>query len=300
MLGSLELFCAAAELESFAAAAHRAGVTPAAVSRSIARLEARLGVTLFARSTRQIRLNDHGRAYYLECRRALDWLIEAERALGSAQVQPGGSVRISLPTPLGHQKILPILPIFRARYPDIRLDIHLSNRNVDFIAEGFDLAVRGRAPPDSRLIARRLIDDPLVTVGSAAYVERHGAPTQPEELLDHDCIQFILPSTGQRVPWLYQHQGKLLELATDGSFSCSDDLLGTITLARHGGGLLQVPRFMVEEDLDSGRLVEVLRDFAGPTRPFSLIYPADRHLPRRVRVLIDFLIEAMNGEPPSA
>lgn len=291
MLGSLELFCLAAELGGFAAAAQRAGVTPAAVSRSVARLERRLGVRLFARTTRRIRLTDQGRAYHVHCRQALNQLIEAEREATGQQLQPSGTVRLSVPTPLGHRWILPLLPTFRARYPEVQLDIHIGNRNVDFVAEGFDLAVRGRTPPDSGLVARRLLDSPLVVVAAPEYLARAGTPTRLEDLIHHDCIQFELPSSGQRVPWLFRRDGEDVEIATEGGLCCSDDVLGTITLACHGGGLLQVPLFMVEDELADGRLAEMLTSFAGRTRAFSLVYPAGRHMPLRVRVLVDFLLE---------
>ncbi len=297
MLGSLELFCLAAEHGSFVAAARLAGVTPAAVSRTVARLELRLGTRLFARTTRRIRLTEQGRIYHAQCRQALNQLIEVERELGGQQLQPSGSIRISLPTPLGHLRILPLLPDFRLRYPEVKLDIHMGNRNVDFVAEGFDLAVRGRNPPDSGLIARRLLDDPLIVVAAPGYVARAGAPDTLEELARHECIQFDLPSNGQRVPWLFRHDGVDVEVLTEGGLACSGDVLATITLARHGGGLLQVPRFMVEGDLDTGALVEVMKPYAGRSRAFSLLYPAGRHMPLRVRVLMDFLLQRMGGHP---
>lgn len=297
MLGSLELFCLAAELGGFAAAAQRAGVSPAAVSRSVARLERRLGVQLFARTTRRIRLTDQGQAYHVHCRQALNQLIEAEREATGQQLQPSGTVRLSLPTSLGHRWILPLLPRFRAEYPDVQLEVHVGNRNVDFVAEGFDLAVRGRTPPDSGLVARRLLDSPLVVVAAPAYLARAGMPTRLEDLAQHECIQFELPSSGQRVPWLFRRDGEDIEVTTEGGMRCSDDVLGTITLACHGGGLLQVPRFMVEEELADGRLEENLASFAGRSRAFSLLYPSGRHMPLRVRVLVDFL---MSQRPPGA
>lgn len=299
MLGSLELFCLAAEQGSFAAAARRAGVTPAAVSRTVARLEARLGARLFARTTRTIRLTEHGRLYYTRCRQALDQLIEAERELGGRQSRPSGTVRISLPTPLGHLRILPLLPAFRSQYPDVKLEVHMDNRNIDFVADGFDLAVRGRAPPDSGLVARRLLDDPLAVVAAPPYLARAGTPGTLEDLARHDCIQFDLPSSGQRVPWAFRRDDADVDLPTEGGWACSGDILATITLARHGGGLLQVPRFMVEDDLRSGALVEVLQAYAGRTRVFSLLYPADRHMPLRVRVLVEFLLRRIAGHSPT-
>ncbi|TWT23321.1 LysR family transcriptional regulator [Luteimonas marina] len=295
MLGTLELFCLAAEHGSFVAAARRAGVTPAAVSRTIARLESRLGTRLFARTTRRIRLTEQGEAYYARCRQALTQLVEAERELSGRQVRPGGTIRISLPTPLAHLRILPLLPEFRQRYPDVALDVHVSNRNIDFVAEGFDLAVRGRNPPDSGLVARRLLDDPLVVVAAPGYLADAGTPATLEDLAGHECIQFDLPSSGQRVPWLFRREGVDVDVPAGGGLRCSDDLLATITLARHGGGLIQVPRFMVEEDLRRGVLVEVMRSHAGRTRSFSLLYPANRHMPLRTRVFIDFLLERIAG-----
>ncbi|HLA32644.1 MAG TPA: LysR family transcriptional regulator, partial [Pseudomonas sp.] len=142
LLGSIELFCLAAELGSFTAAAQAAGVTPAAVSRSVARLEALLGVRLLARTTRQMSLSEAGRVYFEQCRQALGQLGEAERTLSGQQSEPAGLLRISLPTTYGHYRVLPLLPAFRARYPQVRIEVELSNRNVDFTSEGFDLAIR--------------------------------------------------------------------------------------------------------------------------------------------------------------
>ena len=155
-LGSIELFCLAAETGSFTAAANLAGVTPAAVSRSVARLEERLGVRLFVRTTRQMRLTDSGRLYYQQCRQALTQLVDAEREVTGQQSQPSGLLRISVPTPYAHYRLLPKLPAFRRQFPDVQVDVHISNRNIDFADDGFDLAIRGKAPTDSGLIARTL------------------------------------------------------------------------------------------------------------------------------------------------
>jgi DNA-binding transcriptional LysR family regulator len=297
MVGSLLLFCRAAELESFVAAARDQGLTAAAVSRSIARLEAHLGVRLFQRTTRRVRLTEQGTRYYRSCRAALAALSEGERELRGGQVEPEGRVRISLPTPLGHRRILPLLAVFRARFPRVSIDIHLGNRNVDLIAEGFDLAVRGREPPDSGLVARLLIDEPLLVVAAPAYLAAAGVPDSLESLARHECVQFILPSSGQPVPWLFRVVGEDVSVPTRGGFSVADDLLGAITLVRHGAGLLQVPRFMVEAELQEGSMVEVLGRFGGRTRPFSLLYPAQPFMPLRVRLLVDFLVESLRSHP---
>ena len=295
MLGSIELFCLSAEHGSFTAAATEAGLTPAAVSRSIARLEARLGVRLFTRTTRRMQLTSTGEAYFAQCRQALNQLAEAERAASGAQAAPTGTVRISLPTPYAHHRVLPLLPAFRAAHPGIRLDVHVDNRNIDFAADGFDLAVRARALPDSGLVARALEDASLVVVATPAYLRRHRTPKTLTDLAAHDCIRFLLPSTGQPVDWLFQEDGVDLQLPVDGGLVCAQDLLAAVTLARHGGGLLQTYRFLVEEDLARGTLKEVLARYAGRSRPISLVYPAQRHMPLRVRVLIDFLLARLGG-----
>lgn len=297
-LGSIELFCKTAELRSFTAAAKASGLTPAAVSRSVSRLEQRLGVQLLVRTTRQVRLTDSGQSYYERCRQAIGQLVEAEREVTGDQHVPTGLVRMSLPTSYGHHRVLPVLPVFRAKYPGVTLDLQLTNRNIDFAAEGFDLAVRGRTQPDSGLVARKLEDAELVVVvATPAYLRRHGRPATLEALRSHDCIQFLLPSTGQVIPWLLRRAGSDFEHITKGDICCSEDILGAVTLARHGAGLLQTYRFIVEEDLKRRTLVPVLPAFGGTSRPFSLLYPAQRHMPLRVRVLIDFLLATFGPRP---
>jgi DNA-binding transcriptional LysR family regulator len=299
MLGSIELFCLAAELESFTAAAAAAGLTPAAVSRSIGRLEERMQARLFVRTTRKIRLTDGGRAYFAQCRQALNQLGEAGRELTGQQAEPAGLVRVSLPTPLGHLRVLPALPGFCARYPKVQVDIQLSNRNVDLTADGFDLAVRGRTPPDSTLVVRKLMDASLVVVATPQYLARAGTPQALDDLQRHACIQYTLPRTGLPVAWEFRDGQADVDVQTAGGLSCSEDLLGTATLARAGAGLLQTYRFIVEQDLAQGTLVEVLQPWAGRSRPFSVIYPSRRHLPLRVRAFIDFLAEAVAAPPLS-
>ncbi|WP_448632503.1 MULTISPECIES: LysR family transcriptional regulator [Pseudomonas fluorescens group] len=290
-LGSIELFCLAAEAGSFTAAAQVAGVTPAAVSRSIFRLEERLGSRLFVRTTRSIRLTEAGKTYFEQCRQALTQLIEAQQAMMGAQAVPAGPLRISLPTTYGHHRILPLLPAFRALYPQVSVDVHLSNRNIDFVAEGYDLAIRVRAQPDSSMIARQLEDARLVVVAAPDYLRRAGTPQTLEDLNEHECIQFELPSSGRRISWLFKVDGKDREVFAQGHYGCSDDVLGGVTLAKHGAGLFQTYRFIVEQELADGRLVEVLQPWGGRSRPFTLLYPHGRHMPQRVRAFIDFLLQ---------
>lgn len=297
MLGSIELFCLSAEHASFTAAAAAAGLTPPAVSRAIGRLEQRLGIRLFTRTTRRVQLTDAGRVYFQQCRQALNQLIDAEREVGGQQRVPSGTLRISVPTPLGHYRILPLLPVFRSRYPNVQLDVHVSDRNVDLTADRYDLVVRGRTPPDSSFVARKLLDAELVVVATPDYLARRRAPRTPSDLAAHDCLQFLLPRNGQPVPWLFRENGADIELPTQGSIACAEHLLAAVTLARHGGGVLQTYRFIVEDDLTRGNLVELLAEFGGRSRPFSLIHAGGPHMPLRLRVFIDFLVDAFRRNP---
>ena len=171
------------------------------------------------------------------------------------------------------------------------MDIHISNRNIDFVAEGYDLAVRVRAQPDSSLIARLLEDAELVVVAAPSYLQRAGTPQTLEELPTHECIQYELPSNGRRIPWLFQVDGKAQEFAGEAGYSCSDDVLGGVTLAKHGAGLFQTYKFIVEQELADGSLVQVLQAYGGRSRPFTLLYPHGRYVPHRVRAFVDFLMQ---------
>lgn len=289
LVGSIELFCAAAERGSFTAAAQATGVTPAAVSRSIARLEGRLGVRLFTRSTRSIKLTEVGRAYFEQCRQALAQLVDAERAATGQQDAPAGLLRISVPTTYGHYRILPLLPAFRARYPQVKVEVHVGNRNIDFADEGYDLAVRAREPADSTFVARKLEDAELVLVAAPEYLQRAGVPRSFGDLAEHECIQFALPSSGRPVEWLFRVDGKDVEFMPQGGYRCHEDVLAGVTLARAGAGLFQAYRFSVEDALRSGQLVEVLPACGGRSRPFSVLFPHNRHMSLRVRAFVDFL-----------
>ncbi|WP_416304955.1 LysR family transcriptional regulator [Neptunicella sp. SCSIO 80796] len=286
----IELFCLAAELGSFTQAANTAGITPAAVSRSISRLEERLSVRLFVRTTRQIRVTEHGRRYYQQCRNALTQLEEAEREVTGEQSTPTGLLRISAPTPYGHFRLLPLLAQFRQLYPGITFEINIGNRNIDLIAEDFDLAIRMRDPKDSSMIARKLEYAELVLVASPAYLDQAGTPTHLDDLEQHDCIQFELPSTGRRIPWLFSIDGNITEIETTGSYTCTDDALGIATLAKNSAGLVQTYRFIVAKELERGELIELLPQHGGASRPVFLLYPHARHISLRLRSFIDFLI----------
>lgn len=298
-LGSIELFCKAAELGSFTAAAVALGITPAAVSRSVGRLESRLGARLFVRTTRQIQLTPDGRLFREQCEQALAQIAEASRAVSGRQSVPKGLLRISVPTTYGHYRIFPLLPRFTAAYPEVELEVSVSNRNVDFVEDGFDLAIRLGLPQDSRLVARTLEDATMGVFASPAYLARRGTPRTLADLKRHDCIQFVLPSTGRTVPWLFTDAGAEVERAVSGPVRIRDDVLGCVNHARAGGGLCQTYHFIVEEAVAAKGLVEVLKRHGGRSRPFSILYPQNRHMSARVRAFVDFLVASLATTRPA-
>ena len=289
-IGSLEIFCLTVEQGSFTAAAVLAGITPAAVSRSISRIEERLGVKLFVRTTRQLRVTDEGQNYYYFCRKALDCLVDAENQISGVQQEPSGVLRISVPTAYAHFKLLPKLVDFYHQYPKIKLEIHVSNMNVDLIAQEYDLAIRGNYLADSGLIARKLEDAALCIVASPDYLQGRNSPQNLEDLKQHECIQFEIPSTGKSAMWTFKQAEKDISLHVNGRILCRDDYLSTLTLVKSGLGLMQVYRFTVENELKDGRLIEVLNEYNQTTRPFYLIYPHAKYQPLKLKVLINYLL----------
>lgn len=296
-LGSIEIFCKAAELGGFKPAAEALGLTPPAVSRSVQRLEARLGVRLFARTTRQVRLTDDGRLYYEQCRQALAQLEEAQRALSGQRAEVRGLLRVSVPSTWGHYRLLPRLPEFLARHPQVSVDVHVSNRNVDFVEEGYDLAIRRGDPQDSRLVARVLEHATQGVFASPDYLRRRGVPRTLADLAHHDCLQFVLPSTGRPLPWYFMQDGREVEHRIDGRLRCLEDVVACLDLARAGAGLAQGYHFVAKADVASGALVEVLQPLRSRGWPFHVLYPQNRHLSARVRAFVDFLLQEVAPRP---
>jgi DNA-binding transcriptional LysR family regulator len=296
-LGSIELFCKAAELGSFTAAAEALGVTPASVSRSIRRLEARLGVRLFVRTTRSVRLTGDGELYRMECQQALNQIAEAEHILSGKQSTPKGLLRISVGTVYAHHRLVPLLPGFMAAYPDVEVELNVANRNIDFVEEGYDLAIRLGEPQDSGLVARKLEDAGVGVFASPAYLRRRGRPRTLDELGAHDLIQFVLPSTGRPMPWVFRGQDGLdIDYVFKSRQRVHEDVLAGLRWAVAGGGLFQIYHFVAQEAVAAGHLVEVLQEASGRSRPFHVLYPHNRHLSVRVRVFIQYVLDALNSE----
>jgi DNA-binding transcriptional LysR family regulator len=289
-LPTVLVFCASYELGSFSKAGRQLGITPQAASRAVVRLERSLGTALFRRTTRLITPTDAGRAYFPIARQALDLLASAERVLQHEGQLRGGQVRISAPTTFGHHRLLPFLASFRERYPHIALDVHIGNRNIDFAADGFDLAVRMGAVRERGLVARKLGDFALGVYAAPSYLARRGTPKTPAQLAAHECLAFVMPRTGRVLPWTFVPGPTALVPPT--GVRCSEDVLATVTLARAGAGLLQTYDFLVTDEVRRGALVEVLREFRGASRPFSLLYPQTPKPTAAARTLIDALLHA--------
>lgn len=293
-VGSIELFCKAAELGSFSAAAESLGLTPASVSRSIKRLEERLGVRLFSRTTRYVRLTSEGELYWQECRQALEQIAEAERAITGNQKVPSGLLRISVGTLYANYRLLPMLHHFTTANPQIELELSLSNRVADIVDEGYDLAIRIGTPQDSRLIAHKLEDATVGIFASPDYLARRGVPQNLEDIAHHDCLQFILPTTGRPMPWILKTpDGKELDYVFRSRFRLLDDAFGCISWGNAGGGLFQTYHFIAGPAVARGELVEVLQAYGGRSRQFSVTYPQNRHLSARVRAFVDFMLERL-------
>lgn len=293
LFGSIELFCLAAKLGSFTAASVVAGVTPAAVSRSVARLEKRLQVQLFTRNTRKIRLTSSGNIYYERCSHVITIMKEANQLATNNKNSAVGTIRMSLPTTYAKYRILPLLDIYRKSNPDVNFHLEINNNNIDFFEENFDLAIRARENKDSNLIARKIEDAELVVVASPHYVKTNKNLEDLTQLLEHQCIQFSLPSNGKLVPWLFNNKGKPIKLLTRGNIFCSKEVLAGVTLAKNGAGLYQTYKFVVENDLQNGNLVEVLKPYGGRTRPFSIIYPFSKYISTKTRDFMGFLVDSI-------
>lgn len=287
-LGDVEALLEVVERGSISAAAVALATTPSVISRAISRLEARLGVQLLRRTTRRLSLTDSGREYVQQARAAFEQIVSAERALsGRGEVQ--GRVRLSAPTTYGHYRLPAMLAAFALRYPKVQVELGIANRNVDLVAEGYDLAIRLGTLHDSSLVARQMEEARLCLVAAPAYLARVGTPKSVADLTMHNCLPFVMPSNGRPGIWQFRQGEEELRFVPQGNPVVADDVLGCISLAEHGVGICQTYEFIVAERLRQGRLVRLLEDLEGARRPFSLIYPPHRQLSTACRVLIDFL-----------
>ncbi len=291
---ALRVFRRAAELGSFAAASRDLRLSPAAVSKNISELEAHVGARLFHRTTRRMSLTEAGSVYYERVRGVLDDLADADRALGSMLDSPRGRLRVSAPMTLTLTSLSGALPSFLERYPELALDLHLDDRRVNIVEEGFDLALRGSDKlRDSSLVARRLTTLTHVLCASPSYFERYGEPASPEELTAHRCVQFSLSDHANT--WTFKRGKRASEVAVDGPYKVTSSIAVRDAL-RAGYGISLIPKRYVIEDLRAGRLRTALDDWSCDETRIYAVYPSRRYLVSKVRVFLDFLIEHFGEE----
>jgi DNA-binding transcriptional LysR family regulator len=287
-LRALTIFIRVAERRSFVRAAQDLGITQSGVSNAVSRLEGELGVRLLSRTTRRVNLTEDGAAFFDRCRHILAELEEAELVLRQARLTPAGRLRVDLPVAFGRIKIVPLLGAFRAQYPELELALSFTDRYVDLVEEGVDVAVRFGPLRDSSLIARRLTETRLRTVGAPAYFVRHGRPYRPEDLATHNCIALMIRDARLAREWRFRRGGDDVQVAPRGDMSFSDGaaLCAGVTA---GYGIAQMHDYYSDEAIDRGALEPVLERFRPSADPISLVYPSTRHLAARVRVFIDFM-----------
>jgi len=279
---------------SLSAAARDLGLSPAMVSRRLAALEARLGVRLLNRTTRSLHLTDEGAAYYESCARVLAEIEHANSAVAAGRHEPQGTLRVALPAAFGNQYVAPLIPQFAARYPEVQLALSLSDRSVDLVQDGFDLAIRIAALTDSSLAARKLAPNHRVVCASPEYLRRHGAPRTPDDLPQHNCL--LAADVASR--WDYRGpDGKRGSVRVTGRYWCDNwEVLREWAVA--GLGVALKSTWDVRGHLESGALVPLLPgyNFDSDVAIYA-VYPHRRHLPAKTRAFIDFLASSFGPEP---
>ncbi|MBB2753882.1 UNVERIFIED_ORG: DNA-binding transcriptional LysR family regulator [Rhizobium aethiopicum] len=293
-LASVFALVYAAEQQSYVGAARVAGVSPSAIGKAVARLESRLGVRLFNRTTRSISLTEEGALLYERYKRIIDDMEDAEATILRSRERPRGRLRVSVPHIVGHHLLMPILPIFAERFPEIELDIDFEDRVIDLIAEGLDVVVRSGELADARLIARYLGEQHFVVCGSPDYCKRHDRPATPDDLARHTCIHFKYPSSGRIAPWAFHQPYERLLLPKNLTFNNTD---AGLRAAQDGLGLAHLPVYVAEPHIRAGTLIPVLTAFMAPFGSLSLVWPSNRQLSPKVRAFVDFVVENFAARP---
>ena len=284
----MNAFVRVAERGSFAAAATDLGLTPSALSKLVTRIEDRLGVRLLTRTTRKLALTAEGELFVARSREILASIEAAEAEVTAASERPRGHLRISVGTAVAKQILGPALPVFLDRYPDITVELHVSDRQVDLVAEQIDVAIRSGALGDSTLVARKVGEATRVICASPLYLEKHGTPRVPADLLQHNCLTLPGPAWSQ---WPFHTHEGINRLAVSGTFTSDNaDLL--LDMAVAGLGIARLADFMVARALRDGALVRLLVDSHVPESfPIHTLTVPGRHRAPRVKAFIDFLAE---------
>ncbi|MCL1059685.1 LysR substrate-binding domain-containing protein [Shewanella gelidimarina] len=279
-------FVAVAEAESFTKASQRLGISTAQVSRQISALETRLASKLFHRTTRKVSVTEVGRIYYQHCRQVLDGLEEAERAITNLQTTPRGLLKITAPFTYGEKTIAPLINDFAVLYPELEIKLILSNQRIDLIDEGYDLAIRLGELEDSSMMAKKLSTRTQYVCASPAYLSTYGIPHTLSELEKHNCL------LGTMDYWRFQENGKTRNVRVSGSLSCNNGH-ALVDAAIKGIGIVQLPDFYVARFLEDKQLVALLEHNRQPEEGIWALYPQNRHLSPKVRMLLDYLGNAL-------
>ncbi|MCC6916537.1 LysR family transcriptional regulator [Nitrosomonas sp.] len=292
---NMNTFARIVEAGSISAAADRMDVAKSVVSRRLKELEAHLGVELFHRTTRQLNLTDSGRTFYQQCMRILADILEAEHATSQFHGALKGNLKVAVPLSFGLMHLGPAITAFLQTHPDIEFDLDFSDRQVDLLAEGFDLAIRIASLPDSSLIARRLAPVRTVMCASPMYLERMGTPQVPAELTRHRCLVYNLISHSDS--WtIYSAAGQLIKTPITPCLKASNGEF-LRHAATEGLGIVLLPVFIVYREIERGTLIPILTGYHYPQLAAYAIYPQTRHLSQRVRAFVDFLGKRFDEKP---
>ena len=289
-LDAMRLFLRVAELGSFSAVALQAGVARSVVTRQIAALETHLGVKLMARSTRRLALTSAGSAYLEKCRVILNLVEAAEADVAEERLIPRGNIRLSLPLSFGIRRLAPLLLDFSQRHPEVSLDMDYSDRRINLIEEGIDLAIRITRRLEPGDVARKIGAGRMLVVAAPEYLARHGRPQHPAELAHHECLGYT--HAGNPMPWQFLVNGQPESFPVRSRINANNGDVLT-EAATQGLGFTLQPDFIVASYLDAGRVERILADFAIPELGIYAMLPSNRHVPHRVRVLMDTLAAAL-------
>ncbi|WAC28810.1 LysR family transcriptional regulator [Ancylobacter sp. SL191] len=288
--GEMQVLVEVVERGSFSAAGRRLGLSPSAVSKLVTRLEERLGTRLLVRSTRVVTLTPEGEAYAARARRILGEIDEAERVVSAgAAATPRGRLRVSATVGFGERCLVPLVPEFLGRYPQVQLDLSLTDEVIDLVAERADIALRAGPMRDSTLMARKVLESRRVIVAAPSYLARHGTPRTPQELTTHNCLRFNFRRSMDDWPFRDPSSGESYALTVTGNLEGNSGAM-VHRLALDGLGLARIARYVAEADIAAGRLVPVLEAFnAGDIELLHAVFVGHDYLAARIRAFVDFL-----------
>ena len=279
-------FVYVAENESFTQASKKMAISTAQVSRQISALEKRLNIKLFYRTTRKVSLTEEGSVFYQHCRSVLDGLEAAERAITNLQSKPQGKIKLSAPVTYGEQQILPLVNDFINKYSDVEVNAYLSNQQIDLVEEGYDLAIRLGKLSDSSMMAKKLSKRTNYVCASPAYLNKYGIPHSLSELSKHSCLLGTLDY------WRFRESDKEKSIRVTGRLRYNSGQ-GLVDAALKGLGIVQLPDYYVEHYFQSGELITVLDNYQVPDEGIWAVYPQNRHLSPKIRLLVDYLAEQL-------